>query len=239
MPDGPGGLTVLIFTAASVGFFHTLLGPDHYVPFTVMARARNWSLARTAWVTILCGVGHIASSVLLGAVGIALGVAVTHLEGLQSFRASLAGWSLIVFGLLYFAWGLRKGVRNRPHTHLHFHESDGVHTHTHVHHHDHVHVHAGEGMSLTPWILFTVFIFGPCEPLIPLLMYPAARGSYLGVAWVTAVFGAITIMTMLGMVLVSTMGVRFVPLGRLERYSHALAGATICLCGLAVQFLGL
>jgi nickel/cobalt transporter (NicO) family protein len=94
-------------------------------------------------------------------------------------------------------------------------------------------------MSLTPWILFTVFIFGPCEPLIPLLMYPAAKGNMTGVVWVTAVFGAATIMTMLGMVLISSMGIKFIPLGRLERYSHALAGATICLCGITVQFLGL
>lgn len=239
MPDIPGGMMILIFTAASVGFFHTLIGPDHYVPFAVMARARNWSMAMTSWVTVLCGIGHIASSVLLGLVGVALGIAVTKLEGLQSFRASLAGWSLILFGLLYFVWGLRRGMRNRPHKHLHFHAKDGLHNHTHVHQEEHVHVHVEEGAKLTPWILFTVFIFGPCEPLIPLLMYPAAKGSYIGVAWVTVVFGAVTIMTMLGMVVLSTMGARFIPLGRLERYSHALAGATICLCGLAVQFLGL
>jgi hypothetical protein len=28
-------------------------------------------------------------------------------------------------------------------------------------------------------------------------------------------------------------------MARLERYSHALAGATILLCGIAIQFLGL
>ena len=229
---------ILILTAASVAFFHTLFGPDHYVPFIVMARARKWSMAMTGWVTILCGIGHILSSVLLGFAGIALGLAVTQLKALESFRGSLAGWSLIVFGLLYFVWGLRKAIRNKPHEHIHFH-GDEVHVHTHVHQKDHVHVHSGDGTKLTPWVLFTIFIFGPCEPLIPLLMYPAAKGNYLGVVWVTVVFGVITIATMLATVLISSLGMKFVPLGRLERYSHALAGATICLCGLAVQFLGL
>jgi len=238
MIDSPEGLMILILTAASVAFFHTLFGPDHYVPFIVMARARKWSMAMTSWVTILCGMGHILSSVALGFAGIALGLAVTRLEALESFRGNLAGWSLIVFGLLYFVWGLRKAIRNKPHEHLHFH-GDKVHVHTHVHQEDHVHVHSAGGKSLTPWVLFTIFIFGPCEPLIPLLMYPAAKGSYLGVAWVTGVFGVITIATMLATVLISSLGVKFVPLGRLERYSHALAGATICLCGVAVQFLGL
>ena len=237
--NGPEGLAILLLTAASIGFFHTIMGPDHYIPFIVMARARKWSLAMTAWVTFLCGIGHILSSVLLGFAGIALGIAVTRLEALESFRGSLAGWSLIVFGLVYCIWGIRKAVRNRPHEHLHFHEGEeGAHIHTHTHHEEHVHVHSGKKRSLTPWVLFTVFIFGPCEPLIPLLMYPAAKGSLSGVVLVTTVFGAVTILTMLGTVMISLAGVRHIPLGHLERYSHALAGAAICVCGLAVQFLG-
>ncbi|MBA4418204.1 MAG: hypothetical protein C0392_09895 [Syntrophus sp. (in: bacteria)] len=238
MSDGPQGLTVLILTAVFIGFFHTLVGPDHYIPFTVMARARKWTMVKTAWVTVLCGIGHILSSVILGLVGIALGIAVTKLEAVESFRANLAGWALILFGLLYFIWGLRRALRNRPHTHRHFHKDDD-HTHTHVHHEEHVHVHVKEGQTkLTPWVLFTIFIFGPCEPLIPVLMYPAARGSLMDVIWVTIAFGIATIMTMLGMVLITSLGVSFIPSGRLERYSHALAGATICICGIAVQFLG-
>jgi nickel/cobalt transporter (NicO) family protein len=34
-------LTVITITAASIGLFHTLMGPDHYLPFIVMARARK------------------------------------------------------------------------------------------------------------------------------------------------------------------------------------------------------
>lgn len=233
------GSNALLLMVASIAFFHTLFGPDHYVPFTVMARARGWSAARTTWVTVLCGAAHLLSSVLLGTVGIALGVAVSSLEALESVRGNIAGWGLIVLGLLYCVWGLRHAIRNRPHTHFHFHEDDNVHAHTHVHHGEHVHVHENGAASLTPWVLFTVFVFGPCEPLIPLVIYPAAQGSWLGVVWVTVVFGVTTIATMLGLVLASSMGLRFVRLGRLERYSHALAGASICVCGMMVQFLSL
>jgi hypothetical protein len=82
-------------------------------------------------------------------------------------------------------------------------------------------------------------LFGPCEPLIPILMYPAAQDSIYGLVLVTAVFGSVTILTMLGVVLATTMGVALLPMKRLERYSHALAGATIFLCGIAIEFLGL
>lgn len=56
-------LTILTITAASIGLFHTLLGPDHYLPFIVMAKAGKWSLFKTAWVTFLCGIGHVGSSI--------------------------------------------------------------------------------------------------------------------------------------------------------------------------------
>jgi len=233
-------LIILTVTAASIGFFHTLFGPDHYLPFIVIAKAKKWSLIKTTFITTLCGIGHIGSSVLLGIVGIALGIAVTKLEALESFRGNLAAWGLIAFGLMYFAWGLRRALRNRPHKHPHFHKDGDNHVHEHIHTEEHVHVHSSEGaINITPWILFTIFVFGPCEPLIPILMYPAAKSSLSGLILVTSVFGGVTIMTMLGIVLISSLGINILPMERLERYNHALAGATIFLCGIAIQFLGL
>jgi hypothetical protein len=42
----------------------------------------------------------------------------------------------------------------------------------------------------------------------------------------------------MGIVLISLRGITLIPLKGLERYAHALAGGTICLCGIAVQLLG-
>jgi nickel/cobalt exporter len=234
------GLPILISTAASVGFFHTLLGPDHYLPFIVMSRARKWSLFKTTWITLLCGLGHIGSSVLLGIAGVALGMAVSKLTMVESLRGGLAAWALIVFGLLYFVWGLPRAIRNRPHEHLHIHLDDTAHHHRHLHTNEHVHVHEEEGKAnITPWVLFTIFVLGPCEPLIPILMYPAAKNSFGGLVLVTGVFGSITILTMLSIVLVSSLGINLLPTKKLERYTHALAGGAICLCGMAIVFIGL
>ena len=233
-------LTVLAITAASLGFFHTLFGPDHYLPFIMMARARRWSLAKTGWITFLCGLGHIGSSVVLGLLGIALGVAVHRLVVIESFRGNIAAWLLIAFGLVYFAWGLRRAIRNKPHEHEHLHEDTSEHNHSHVHTHEHTHVHeTPNAQNITPWVLFTIFVFGPCEPLIPILMYPAARSSWWGLLMVTLVFGGTTILTMMGLVLLTTFGINFLPLGKVERYTHAIAGAAITLCGVAIVFLGL
>jgi len=236
----PNETQVLMLTAISIGFLHTILGPDHYLPFIVMARARRWSVAWTGLVTFLCGLGHILGSVTIGLVGIALGIAVGRLEAVESFRAPIAAWGLIGLGLAYFAWGLRHALRNRPHRHVHSHREGKGHSHPHTHRetHSHAHIEGGKA-SITPWVLFTIFVLGPCEPLIPILMYPAAKNSISGVVLVTAAFGITTILTMLAAVVAVSWGASFLPLGRLERYSHAMAGGVILLSGAAIQFLGL
>lgn len=234
------GLITLYITAATLGFVHTVFGPDHYIPFIVMARARNWPLVKTAILTLLCGLGHIMSSVVIGFIGVILGIEVMKLESLESFRGNIAGWLLIIFGFTYFIWGLHRALKNKSHEHLHSHIDYITHSHVHAHSQEHLHVHDGDGkVNITPWVLFTIFVFGPCEPLIPILMYPAAKNNLLGVFWVTAIFGLTTILTMFSIVMVSYLGIRLIPLGRLERYTHALAGGTILVCGLLIQFLGL
>jgi len=52
-------LLVLLISAASIGFFHTLLGPDHYLPFILLSKSRNWSTVKTMFITVLCGLGHV------------------------------------------------------------------------------------------------------------------------------------------------------------------------------------
>ncbi|MHC4571612.1 MAG: urease accessory protein UreH domain-containing protein, partial [Planctomycetota bacterium] len=221
-------------------FFHTILGPDHYLPFIMMSWARKWSMVKTTLITLLCGLGHIGSSVVLGLIGVAIGLAVNRLEIVESVRGNLAAWLLIAFGLAYFVWGLRRAYQRKAHAHSHTHTIGVAHEHLHNHQREHAHVHDDKTTpNITPWVLFVIFVFGPCEPLIPILMYPAAKNSLFGLLVVTCVFGIVTIATMLGVVLLSIAGVNFIPLSRLQRFSHVIAGATICLCGLAIQFLGL
>lgn len=231
---------MLTLSAAAIAFLHTILGPDHYLPFIAMAKARGWSMHRTLRITLLCGAGHLAGSVALGLVGIAIGAQLASLEWLERVRGDLAAWLLVGFGLAYTAWGIRQAWRNRPHTHWHEHEGV-VHRHEHTHHRDHAHVHPASGRktSITPWLIFVIFVLGPCEPLIPLLMYPAAQASLPGVLLVTTVFGVVTVLTMLCAVWLTLAGLERLRLQALERYAHALAGGAVLTCGLAIVFLGL
>jgi sulfite exporter TauE/SafE len=232
-------LFILLTTAISIGFIHTLLGPDHYLPFIVLSRARHWSSGKTLWISFLCGLGHVLSSVILGLVGLALGLAVFTLEGVEAWRGNVAAWLLIGFGLVYALWGIQRGIRNKPHRHLHFHQNGLQHEHVHTHRGEHLHPHDESPRKITPWILFIIFVFGPCEPLIPLLLYPAAKHSWSGVILVAVSFSIVTILTMLTLIYLGSRGIKLIRLGFMERYVHAFAGGVIFISGLGIKFLGL
>jgi hypothetical protein len=234
----PATLTLLV-TAATIGTVHTLLGPDHYVPFIALARSRAWSLRKALGVTLVCGVGHVVGSIVLGALGVAFGWAVSGLVSVEEWRGTIAGWLLLGLGVAYTAWGVRRALRNRPHAHLHAHSEGIVHQHGHDHHGEHAHPHAATSLGvvgrwLGPWSIFVVFVLGPCEPLIPILMYPAARGSWTAVLAVAGVFAVATLATMTAIVAVGALGLSWIPAARFERWSHAMAGAALALCGVAV-----
>lgn len=234
-----GETEVLLVTAATIGSIHTLVGPDHYVPFIMMAKAGKWSRAKTALITFLAGLGHIGSSVLIGLVGVAFGVVLKKLEVFESMRGNMAAWMLTSFGFAYLIWGVHRAIKNRPHIHGHTHGTEELHLHEHSHEDGHIHVHDGGKPDIKPWIIFSIVVFGPCEPLIPVLMYPAAKASVTAMMLVTGVFAAATITMMLALVFLGLAGLDMLPLKKIERYSHAMAGAAILFCGLAVLFLGL
>lgn len=245
LADSSSALTVLLTAAVTIAAGHTVIGIDHSLPFIVLGRARGWSLGRVLTVTGLCGVGHVLSSVLLGFVGIGIGVALERLEWIEATRGSIAAWLLIGFGALYAARAWVRMQRKKPHTHGHAHGHAHAHGGEHSHEHDHskpehMHPHEVAGQStVTIWALFIVFAFGPCEPLIPLLMAPAAVHNWAWVALVSLVFGAVTIGVMMLVVTVGYLGLSRVRLAWAERHADVLAGVAIACSGLAIQVFGI
>jgi len=263
-------LQILIMSAAFLGFIHTLLGPDHYLPFIVLSKARKWTQSKTLWITFISGIGHIGGSVILGIIGVALGISLTRLEAIEAHRGNIVAWLLIGFGLLYSIYGIKKYITNGGHFHLpkfmvprkirnlyHLstHNNDAFHKHSHTHQNEHKHEHNNEQVknevhahqhthqpeditNITPWILFLIFVFGPCEVLIPLLIFPAANHSAFGIAAVSAVFGIATISTMLLTVYLGFKGSSFFKIKNGEKYFHLIAGVVILFSGLGMQFLG-
>lgn len=210
-------LGTLALTAATVGALHSL-APDHWVPFAAVARARGWSAARTARVTLACGVGHVTVSVLLGLLGLVLGR-----EVLLAFAGRLeaaAGVVLVAFGLAYAAWGLRRAAGQRFHGHTHA-------------RYDHVH----DPSRATAWGLFLFFCADPCVAVIPILLAAAPLG-WAGLAVVALVYEAATLAAMVLLVLPARAGANVLRVHWLDDYGDAAAGGVIAAVGLVVMGLG-
>jgi hypothetical protein len=241
-------LVALGVPAVSIGFVHCICGPDHYVPFVAMSRVGLWSLRKTLFITVLCGIGHVLGSAVIGFIGIGLGLIVWQLQAqaiestlgdAESIRGDLAGWMLLGFGIIYTIWGLFRAFRTggapspegagsiqndnpyRPTV------SDGKAEEASA---------PQQSGRLTPWVLFTIFLFGPCEPLIPMLMVPASQKNMLGVAWITLLFGLTTLLTMTTLVALIYMGAFAVRFPRLQTWGHAMAGSIVAICGAAILF---
>jgi len=227
----------LLGAAFGVGVVHTLLGPDHYLPFIMLAKARGWSRLQTVLVTSACGIGHVASSVILGGLGIVFGLAVGRIDDLESGRGPLAAWALVAFGLAYALWGLRHALRKRKGIEAHVHGEE-VHIHSHGLN-PHGHEHRKIGANTTFWTLFIIFVLGPCEPLIPLFALPASQGRWDVAVLTAVVFAVATLASMVGATLAGLRGLQLVRLGPLERWSHVVAGCMIAAAGLSVIYLGL
>ena len=250
MPDPVQTTTVLLGTAASLAIVHTLIGIDHSLPLAALGRARGWALGRTLLVTGVCGAGHVASSVVIGAAGVGLGVATDSLLRIESFRGELAAALLLAFGLSYTAWALwprRRGGESggtpagRPARVGDGREAavepapppeDGP---------DADGGGAGDIRGVTAGALFVVFVLGPCEPLIPLMVVPGLAGDWLAVAAVAGVFGLLTIAVMLAAVAAAWHGIGWIgPSARHRgRLVPAAAGLVVTASGAAVLWLGL
>ncbi len=93
-------IEVLMVAAITISCLHTITGPDHYVPFIALSKSRGWSFSKTLSWTIICGCGHVWSSVLLGLGGAAIGWSLSKVGWFENIRGGIAGWALVGFVLL-------------------------------------------------------------------------------------------------------------------------------------------
>ncbi len=238
MPLFSPEIQLLLLTAASIGVVHTLLGPDHYLPFIVLAKERGWSRRRTLFITLSCGAGHCLGSVILGALGILMGLGLTTVNAFEALRGDAAAWLLLGFGIAYACYGIRQYRRNVVHSHPHVHADGTVHTHLHDNHGAHAHAHVKTGTKPVFASLLIIFLLGPCEALIPMLMYPAASADVAGIIAVTLTFSIVTVATMMVAVAIGFETSRHARLRMPNGLAGILSGSLIGGCG-AAMLLGL
>ena len=228
-------MQAIILASISIALLHTLTGPDHYLPFIVLSKTRSWSITKTMGWTIACGMGHVLSSVLLGLMGGALGWSFSSLNWFENTRGGVAAWVMLSFGFFFMLWGIHKAYKNNPHKHFDLDSDNNLYVYQHKHGEA---VLPQERYRVTPWVMFIIFILGPCEPMIPLLYFPAAQNSWWAVLLLISIYTICTLATMLTMVLLGYYGISLTRIQKSERYMHAFGGLTIFICGAGMLWMG-
>jgi nickel/cobalt exporter len=81
-----------------VAFMHAIL-PTHWLPFVLVGREQRWSAGKTLGVTALAGLGHVAFTVVIGAVVVAVGLVAA--PALESWFKWVVAAVLVGLGVFY------------------------------------------------------------------------------------------------------------------------------------------
>lgn len=212
----PAAWWALMAGTAVIALAHAAAGPDHYLPFIAIGRARGWNLTRAFFITLAAGIAHVLSSVVIGFIGIAAGITLERLEFLEGTRGTVAGWLLVLGGVFYLLWSLRQ------------------------HSHRHAALDADDprmrNRSVLFWTLVAIVVLGPCEPLIP-LMFVAVQISWWAVAVSSGLFMVLTLLVMEVFVLAGLSGLKLMPVQLTHRAGNVLASLVIIALGAALMLL--
>jgi nickel/cobalt exporter len=233
--NGMNSAFALVLAAAGVGFGHAVL-PDHWAPLAVLSRSRKDPLHRVVRRSLAAAGTHVALSLLLGAVLIAVGL---------GFRGTVLRYEdYVVGGILLATGAVFLVLELTGHGHGHSHEAGHGHSHSHDHGHEHGHGHGhGDGHShphgsprvgrLQAAAALAVPFGAAASPdltILPVFLAASALGAATAVGSLL-VFAGVTVATMVGLTVAASLGVARLTAPWIERRANLLTALTLLLFG--------
>jgi nickel/cobalt exporter len=182
--------------------------PNHWAPVLAVARAERWPLRRAVGVTLVAGLAHVLSTVLLG---LALGLLGWRLSARFSQAAGWAAPALLIgIGLLY-------ALSGPGHTHP-----------------DPAPVVARPRGRVVLGLAATMFL-APCLEIQTFFLAAGTHGTPV-LALVMATYLVVSVGAMSTLVALAYSGLRRLNLAGLARYERRFTGAVLVLVGIAGFF---
>jgi hypothetical protein len=231
---------LLLLTAVATAAFHTLI-PDHWLPFVLIGRARNWSGRTTGVVAGFSALLHTGLSVGLGAVAIVVGFGAARWVGEGLERVS--GVLLLLFGAAYALWAARKGGHFHPAGSL-LHgprrgeakpPGSGRPTSEPPEDRSGLRYPADEDLiegrpDRSALSLAVIVGLNPCVLVLPILVAAADRGGF-ALALVILAYTATTVPLMVGLSVFGVLGARRIPIPAAARHMETASGLLIAAVG--------
>ncbi|WP_236609415.1 hypothetical protein [Acidithiobacillus caldus] len=220
-------LLLLLLAAFLVALFHAIL-PDHWMPIAMLARTQRWPMRRALRVAAWAGFGHIAGSLILGVILLALGYGLErNFAHFARYQDEILGGILLITGAGLLLWQM---IRGAPHPHPHPHDHDHDHDHDH-HGHDHT-GHASLGRSW--WTLMVAGVAAsPDGAFVPVLIAALPLGT-LAITAVLLTYSLATLVLILLLVWLATwLGLRW-RWAWLDRNGERLSPLILMILGLVL-----
>jgi nickel/cobalt transporter (NicO) family protein len=201
------GLWPFLLTGFTVSLLHAAL-PTHWLPFVLAGRAQKWSAQKTLSVLLIAGVGHILTTMAIGAGLVWFGLSLTeqHHHGLVLVSAGV----VFLFGL----WNIIEHLRGHRHSHCD---------------HQHPHAHDFSGKARDGWAILSLLVLltlSPCQAFIPVYIsaWTTGWGGFLALS---LALGAGTLLSLLGLTGLTYLGLRRFNMAWLENSEKLIAGALL------------
>jgi nickel/cobalt transporter (NicO) family protein len=195
---------------------HALI-PNHWLPLIAVSRTEKWTRNQTLWATVITGVSHTLSTIIIGVVVGLIGYKLAARYAIIS--ETIAPGILIALGLLYI-------VRNFFSGHLHDHAvKPGV---------------TGGSEKKSRWVailtsLSVAMFLTPCIE-IEAYYFQAGTIGWTGIFIVSAVYLITTVVLMLSLVSLGMKGVNTFKSHFLEHHEKAVTGSVLIALGVLAWF---
>jgi len=188
--------------------------PNHWLPLIAVGKTEKWTGSRTLWATVITGVAHTLSTILVGIVVGLIGYKLSTQYALIS--ETVAPAILVGMGVIYLFLDLR----------------------SHRHHHDIKPVATTGNKPAWAVILATLSLAMFLTPCIEIEAYYFQAGSigWIGIFIVSAVYLITTLTVMVLLVSLGMKGARSFNPGFLAHHEKAVTGAV--LVGLGILGMG-
>ncbi len=216
--------------AAVVGIIH-MSAPDHWMTLCLLAKNKRWTPKKLFRTSLVTAIGHVALSIVMGLVVMAVGLLVSRL--VSSYIDTGIGLIMIVVGGIF---GIIPLLRKNDH-----HKHDHDHEHMHDHDHEHKDVHDHEKKSKISQKLGYFIIIGaalsPDPSIIPIYLTTISSGIYFALE-LSVVFAAASILTLLFLVQLGNVGLGKTFARIPEKYHDSMVGFVIAAIGIYILVSG-
>lgn len=203
-------MITLITGALVLSILHGVI-PNHWLPILAISKKEKWDLSETTRVTLIAGLAHAASTVLIGVLLAMIGAKLAVV--VESFTSFIAPGLLVTLGIFYIYQHSR-------------------------HHHFHMHGHPEQVSNKNKLIfsLASAMFFTPCFEIEAYFLVAGAEGLWM-VVLLAALYTVVTISGMVIWVRLTHSGLLKMNWHSLEHNAGMITGVTLMLSGILTFFL--